>query len=231
MLPLKDTVRSRSFPIVNWMLIALNVFIFLVLLARGPLADAYVTILGLVPARFLTQPDWFELLTLLSSMFLHGGWVHLISNMLALYIFGDNVEDRMGSGRYLLFYVLCGLVAAIVHVTFNPDSLIPTIGASGAISGVLAAYLVLFPASRVITLVPMFFLPWFVEIPAVFYLGFWFMSQLLNGVLTVMTGVQAFGGVAWWAHVGGFLAGLALVRLFVSRRYVRRVYVDEFYPW
>ncbi len=228
MLPLKDTVRSRSFPIVNWMLIALNVFIFLVLLARGPLADAYVTILGLVPARFLTQPDLFELLTLLSSMFLHGGWVHLISNMLALYIFGDNVEDRMGSGRYLLFYVLCGLVAAIVHVTFNPDSLIPTIGASGAISGVLAAYLVLFPASRVITLVPMFFLPWFVEIPAVFYLGFWFMSQLLNGVLTVMTGVQAFGGVAWWAHVGGFLAGLALVRLFVSRRYVRRVYVDEF---
>lgn len=231
MLPLKDTVRSRSFPIVNWMLIALNVFIFLVLLARGPLADAYVTILGLVPARFLTQPDLFELLTLLSSMFLHGGWVHLISNMLALYIFGDNVEDRMGSGRYLLFYVLCGLVAAIVHVTFNPNSLIPTIGASGAISGVLAAYLVLFPASRVITLVPMFFLPWFVEIPAVFYLGFWFISQLLNGVLTVMTGVQAFGGVAWWAHVGGFLAGLALVRLFVSRRYVRRVYVDEFYPW
>lgn len=231
MLPLKDTVRSRSFPFVNWALIALNVLIFFVLLTRTPLAEVYVTILGVVPARFLNQLDLFEFLTLFSSMFLHGGWVHLISNMLALYIFGDNVEDRMGSGRYLLFYLLCGLVAAFVHIAFNQDSLIPTIGASGAISGVLAAYLALFPTARVITLVPLFFLPWFVELPAVFYLGFWFVSQLLNGVLTVMTGAQAFGGVAWWAHIGGFLAGLVLVHLFAYRRYVRRIYVDEYYPW
>ncbi|GAB4154410.1 MAG: rhomboid family intramembrane serine protease [Candidatus Promineifilaceae bacterium] len=205
--------------------------IFFVLLTRTPLAEVYVTILGVVPARFLNQLDLFEFLTLFSSMFLHGGWVHLISNMLALYIFGDNVEDRMGSGRYLLFYLLCGLVAAFVHIAFNQDSLIPTIGASGAISGVLAAYLALFPTARVITLVPLFFLPWFVELPAVFYLGFWFVSQLLNGVLTVMTGAQAFGGVAWWAHIGGFLAGLVLVHLFAYRRYVRRIYVDEYYPW
>lgn len=231
MLPLKDTVRSRSFPAVNWALIALNVLAFFVLLSDAPSADAYVAILGVVPARFLNQPDLLQFLTLFSSMFLHGGWVHLVSNMLALYIFGDNVEDRMGSGRYLLFYLLCGLVAAFVHIAFNQDSVIPVIGASGAISGVLAAYLVLFPTARVIALVPLFFLPWFVEVPAVFYLGLWFLSQLFNGVLNVMTEAQALGGVAWWAHVGGFVAGLALVRLFAYRRYVRRVYADEYFPW
>lgn len=231
MFPLQDTVQSRSFPVVNWMLIALNVFIFFVLLSLGPLAEVYVTIFGLVPARLLTYPGPLEFLTLFTSMFLHGGWAHLISNMMALYIFGDNVEDRMGSGRYLLFYLLCGLAAAFVHIAFNPNSLIPTVGASGAISGVLAAYLILFPTARVITLVPLFFLPWFVEIPAVFYLGFWFVSQLLNGILTIVAGVQAFGGVAWWAHVGGFLAGLVLVRPFVSHRYIRRVYADEYFPW
>jgi membrane associated rhomboid family serine protease len=231
MFPLQDTVQSRSFPVVNWMLIALNVFIFFVLLSLGPLAEVYVTIFGLVPARLLTYPGPLEFLTLFTSMFLHGGWAHLISNMMALYIFGDNVEDRMGSGRYLLFYLLCGLAAAFVHIAFNPNSLIPTVGASGAISGVLAAYLILFPTARVITLVPLFFLPWFVEIPAVFYLGFWFVSQLLNGILTIVAGVQAFGGVAWWAHVGGFLAGLVLVRPFVSYRYIRRVYADEYFPW
>lgn len=231
MLPITDTVQSRSFPFVNWALIALNVLLFFMLATSSASADAYVQIFGVVPARFLAQPDPFTLFTLFSSMFLHGGWVHLASNMLALYIFGDNVEDRMGSGRYLLFYLLCGLVAALVHIAFNQDSLIPTIGASGAISGVLAAYLVLFPTARVITLIPLFFLPWFVEIPAVLYLGFWFASQLLNGLLTVMTGAQAFGGVAWWAHIGGFVAGLALVKLFARQRYYRRVYIDEYYPW
>ncbi len=231
MFPLQDTVQSRSFPVVNWALIAMNVFIFFILLSLGPLAEVYVTIFSLVPARLLTYPSPFEFFTLLTSMFLHGGWAHLISNMMALYIFGDNVEDRMGSGRYLPFYLLCGLAAAFVHIAFNPNSLIPTVGASGAISGVLAAYLILFPTARVITLVPLFFLPWFVEIPAVFYLGFWFVSQLLNGILTIVAGVQAFGGVAWWAHIGGFLAGLILVRPFVSRRYIRRVYADEYFPW
>jgi membrane associated rhomboid family serine protease len=164
-------------------------------------------------------------------MFLHGGWAHLISNMLALYIFGDNVEDRMGSFRYLLFYLLCGLVAAFVHIGFNPNSSMPTIGASGAISGVLAAYVLFFPTARVITLVPLFFLPWFIEIPAMIYLGMWFFSQLLNGLFTVVSGVQAFGGVAWWAHIGGFLAGMIVAPLFAKRHYVRRTYVDEYYPW
>jgi membrane associated rhomboid family serine protease len=150
--------------------------------------------------------------------------------MLALYVFGDNVEDRLGSGRYLAFYLLCGLVAAFAHVVVNAESTVPTIGASGAISGVLAAYLVFYPTARVITLVLVFFLPWFVQIPATIYIGFWFLSQLLNGVLTVVKGQQAMGGVAWWAHVGGFLAGLAFGPLF-ARRPLRRAYVDELYPW
>ncbi len=231
MLPLQDTIRSRSFPIINWLLILANVLIFFGLLSLGPGAERLVRVFGLVPARLLQHPTLGQFITPFTSMFLHGGWAHLLSNMLALYIFGDNVEDRMGSGRYLFFYLFCGLGGAVAHLLVNPASTIPTIGASGAISGVLAAYLVFFPSARVITLVPLFFLPWFVEIPALFYLGLWFVSQLLNGLLTIVSGVQAFGGVAWWAHIGGFLVGLVLAPLLARRRRVRRVYIDEFYPW
>ncbi|TMJ05086.1 MAG: rhomboid family intramembrane serine protease [Bacillati bacterium ANGP1] len=231
MLPLKDTVQSRSFPIVNWSLIALNVFIFFIILSLGDRAEVLVAVLGVVPARLLHHPGLFEFATLFTAMFLHGGWAHLLGNMLALYVFGDNVEDRMGSGPYLLFYLLCGLVASFAHIALNPTSAIPTVGASGAISGVLSAYLLFFPSARVITLVPIFFLPWFVEVPAVIFIGFWFVSQLLNGVLTVVAGVQALGGVAWWAHVGGFLAGLIFAPLLARRRDVRRAYLDEYFPW
>jgi len=164
-------------------------------------------------------------------MFLHGGAFHLFSNMLALWIFGDNVEDRMGHVRYLLFYLLCGIAAALTHVYLNPTSPIPTVGASGAISGVLAAYFILFPNASVYTLIPLFFF-WIevVRIPAVIYLGFWFLSQLFNGVfaLSVDT-LQASGGVAWWAHVGGFVAGLVLVWFF--RKPPERRYADEYWPW
>ncbi len=231
MIPLKDTIPSRSFPFVNWTLILLNVLIFFGLASLGRIGDTLVLTFSLIPRRLLTHADLFSVATLFTSMFLHGGWAHLFSNMLALYIFGDNVEDRMGSGRYLVFYLLCGLGAALVHVAFNPTSNLPTVGASGAISGVLAAYFIFFPSARVITLVPLLFFPWFVEIPAVFYLGFWFFSQLFNGLLTVFSGVQAMGGVAWWAHVGGFVAGLGLGPFFARRRYVRRVYLDEYHPW
>ncbi|MGQ9601050.1 MAG: rhomboid family intramembrane serine protease [Anaerolineae bacterium] len=231
MLPLQDTIRSRSFPIVNWLLILTNVLVFLGLLSLGSWAERLVRVFGLVPARLLQLPTLWQFLTPITSMFLHGGWAHLLSNMLALYIFGDNVEDRMGSGRYLFFYLFCGLGGAAAHLLVNPTSSIPTIGASGAISGVLAAYLLFFPSARVITVVPLFFLPWLVEVPAVFYLGLWFVSQLLNGLLTVVSGVQAFGGVAWWAHIGGFLVGLVLAPLLARRRRVRRVYIDEYYPW
>ena len=231
MIPLKDTVQSRSFPIVNWMLIGLNVFFFLLLLSSGAEAEAWVEDLAVVPARLLRDPTSWQTVTLFTSMFLHGGWAHLIGNMLALYIFGDNVEDRLGSGRYLLFYFICGLAAAAAHIAVNPNSSAPTIGASGAISGVLAAYLLFFPSSRVITLVFLFIFPWFVEIPAVIYLGFWFLSQLFNGALAVVSHTQTFGGVAWWAHVGGFIAGLVLGPLLARRRFIRRRYVDEYYPW
>ncbi len=231
MIPLKDTVQARSFPFVNWMLISANVLVFFWVLSAGSHAEALVTALGVVPARLLSRPSLGEAGTLISGMFLHGGWMHLFSNMLALYIFGDNVEDRMGSGRYLVFYVLCGLAAALAHIFFNAGSTIPAIGASGAISGVLGAYLLLYPTARVITLIPILFLPWIVEIPAVFYLGVWFASQLLNATFSTLSGVQALGGVAWWAHVGGFVAGIVLVRLFLVNRPARRRYYDEYYPW
>ena len=231
MIPLKDTVRARSFPAVNWLLIAINIFVFLIELQLGPRVEEFIFALGVVPARLLDTPNPAQVLTVFTSMFLHGGWLHLFSNMLALYIFGDNVEDRLGHGRYLLFYLICGLAAAVAHIIFNPVSPVPTVGASGAISGVLGAYFILYPRARVITLIPIFILPWFVEIPAWIYLGFWFLSQLFNGTLAIVAGAQAFGGIAFWAHVGGFLAGIILVGLFARRSYVRRVYVDEYYPW
>jgi membrane associated rhomboid family serine protease len=212
-------------------LIAANIVIFFLMVSAGRGAERVTMTFGVVPARLLSGNDPLGWLTLVTSMFLHGGWAHLFSNVLALYIFGDNVEDRLGSVRYLLLYLLSGLAAGIVHIVFNPTSTIPAIGASGAISGVLAAYFLFFPTARVITLVPLFFWPWFVEIPAVVYLGFWFVSQLLNGVLSIVVGAQALGGVAWWAHVGGFAAGLVLGPLLKRRRYVRRVYVDEYFPW
>jgi len=231
MIPLKDTVPSRSFPVINWLLIGLNVLFFLILISSGTEAETWVEDLGLVPSRLLQNPDGLQAITLFTSMFLHGGWIHLLGNMLALYIFGDNVEDQLGSGRYLLFYLVCGLVAAAAHIALNRNSSVPTIGASGAISGVMAAYLLFFPAARVTTLVPVFFFPWFVEIPAVIYLGFWFLSQLFSGALAVVSDTQAFGGVAWWAHIGGFIAGLILGPLLARRRYFRRRYVDEYLPW
>jgi len=228
MFPLRDTVQARSLPLMNWALIAVNVLIF-VLLLSGPRAELWITRYGMVPAQIFSTPTAW--LTVVTSMFLHGGLFHLISNMWALYIFGDNVEDRMGPTRFLFFYLLCGAAAAVVHILMNPNSTIPTVGASGAISGVMGAYLVLFPYSRVITLIPFFFFPYFFEVPALFFIGLWFGGQLVNALLTSALAPPDIGGVAWWAHVGGFVAGIVLVRLFVVRRYVRRSYIDEYYPW
>ncbi len=228
MFPLRDTIQARSLPLMNWALIAVNVLIF-VLLLSGPRAELWIARYGMVPAQIFSTPT--EWLTVVTSMFLHGGLFHLISNMWALYIFGDNVEDRMGPTRFVLFYLLCGAAAAAVHVMMNPSSTIPTVGASGAISGVMGAYLVLFPYSRVITLIPFFFFPYFFEVPALFFIGLWFGGQLVNALLTSALAPPDVGGVAWWAHVGGFVAGIVLVRLFVVRRYVRRAYLDEYYPW
>lgn len=228
MLPLRDTVRARSLPILNYSLIGLNVLIFIVEAGMGPTAfRGMLTRFGLVPAQLsLARP--LSYLTLLTSVFLHGSWFHLISNMWTLHIFGDNVEDRMGRGRYLLFYLLAGVIAGTTQVLFAPQSQVPTVGASGAIAGVLGAYFLLFPQGRVLTLIPLFILPWFVEIPAFIYLGIWFLTQVSSGLVTLgrLGAGGSFSGIAWWAHIGGFVAGLALVRSFARRR--RRRWPDEY---
>ena len=220
MLPLRDSVRPRSFPIANYTLIGLNVLVFLFefSMARGEFRS-FLTAFGLVPAR-LTLAHPLTFLTLFSSIFLHGSWFHLISNMWTLFIFGDNVEDRMGTGRYLLFYMMAGMLAGLSHAYFMSGSQLPTVGASGAIAGVLGAYLVLFPGGRVLTLIPLFFLPWFVEIPAFIYLGVWFFSQLSSGLMSLgnLSAGGNFSGIAWWAHIGGFVAGVVFVRAFIRRR-------------
>ncbi len=231
MIPLRDTIPARRFPVINTSLIVLNVLVFLFESILSPeQLDQFIWAWGLVPQRLWEEGGLSAWLALFTSMFLHGGWWHLISNMLALYIFGDNVEDRLGPFRYLLFYLFGGLAASAAHLFAYSGSAIPTVGASGAIASVLGAYLVLFPYARVITLVPIFYFVRIVEIPALVYLGFWFLSQLLNG-LFALTAVDVFqaGGVAWWAHIGGFVFGLAIVKLICPR--ACRVYADQYRPW
>ena len=230
MIPLQDTVHSENVPLATWVIILVNGLVFLFELSL-PLAqlEQLVAALGMVPVRLAADPTAYW--TVLTSMFLHGSWMHFIGNMWMLYLFGDNVEDRMGPLRFLVFYLLCGVAAGLTHCAANPASSMPTVGASGAIAGVLGAYFILFPTARIITLVPLLFFPLFVEVPAVFYLGLWFLSQLFSGTLSIV-GSQFYEGVAWWAHVGGFFAGIALLPLFkTSARQRRRYYPDEYWPW
>lgn len=233
MLPLADTVRSRTFPFVNWLIILTNVLVFVLFeLGRTPAELLrFFTTFGVVPAR-LFSGEPMALVALLTNQFLHGGWLHLISNLWALYIFGDNVEDRLGSGRYLAFYLVCGVAASLAQAYLTPSSSLPLIGASGAIAGVLAAYLLFFPTARVITLVPIFLFASFIEIPAVLYLIIWFVLQLFSGVMSLGVSAAEMGGVAYWAHIGGFVAGLLLARLVAPRASRRlRWHADEFHPW
>jgi membrane associated rhomboid family serine protease len=227
MFPIRDTIRSRSIPVVNYALIAANVLIYLfesALTQRG--FQALIQSFGLIPANFALT-NLHSILTVFTSMFLHGSWFHVLSNMWVLFIFGDNVEDRMGSFRYLVFYLLAGILAALTHLFFAPNLTVPTVGASGAIAGVLGAYFYLFPRARVLTFVPLFILPWFVEVPAVVFLGLWFILQLFSGL---MVSGAAMGGIAWWAHVGGFIFGYLLVRVFVHRPRVTVVH-HQGDPW
>jgi membrane associated rhomboid family serine protease len=204
--------------VVNTILIGLNVVAFLLEVSYGPRgAQRLIEALGVVPAAFIENRSLHEFSTLFTSMFLHAGWMHLFSNMLALYIFGDNVEDVLGPVRYLLFYLVCGLAAGLTHIFVNRYSTMPTIGASGAIGGVLGGYLVLFPKSRVLTIIPPFFF-WLIEIPAALFLGLWFLSQLANGALAIVQSQQTSGGVAFWSHAGGFVTGAVLVRVLARRR-------------
>src|SRR5512135_745729 len=216
MIPLYDTVRARRVPVVNWMLIALNVLVFLYELSLSPSGMERLTLRwGLVPARLMADPvtAW---VTIFTSMFLHGGWFHILSNMWVLFIFGDNIEDRMGGGRYLSFYLLSGVAAGLLQSFVLRSSGEPMIGASGAIAGVLGAYLILYPRARIASLVPILFIFTIIEIPATIFLLFWFVSQLFSGWLAL--GSSAGSGVAWWAHVGGFLFGILTVFIFAQRR-------------
>ena len=207
MIPLRDIIPSRTTPGVTITLIVINVLVFLfqvTLTERGQ--EAFVYAFGLVPA-------YFSFVTVFTSMFVHGGFAHIAGNLLFLWIFGDNVEDRLGHGRFLLFYLLCGFAAAFAQTALDADALVPMVGASGAIAGVMGAYLVLYPHSRVLMLFP--FPVFLFELPAIVFLGMWFFVQFLNGIgqLPVFQQDQISGGVAFWAHVMGFVAGLVLVVL------------------
>jgi membrane associated rhomboid family serine protease len=230
MIPLRDTIPSRRFPLVNTVLIGLNVLVFLFESVLGAeQRELFVSNWGLVPTRFWEVGGLTGWLPLFTSMFMHGGWWHLVSNMLALYIFGDNIEDRLGPFRYVLFYLFSGVVAGAAHLAAYSSSSLPTVGASGAIAGVLGAYLMLYPQARVITLVPVFYFLRIVELPALIYLGFWFISQLFNGLFALSAAAFQSGGVAWWAHIGGFVFGLAVIRFICPPPC--RTYVDQYRPW
>jgi membrane associated rhomboid family serine protease len=227
LIPLRDTIPSRSVPFVNGALIAACVGAFVVQLLAGRGGEALVAAFGFVPARLFHPselgPGAFPLgaVGLVGSMFLHGGLLHLAGNMLFLWIFGDNVEDALGHGRYLLFYLGSGVLAALLQGVVATRSLVPMVGASGAIAGVLGAYFVLYPRARVVTLVPLFFLVPLVEVPAFLFLLLWFLLQFWQGSAALVASGEsgaASGGVAWWAHVGGFAAGIVLLLLLKPRR-------------
>ena len=229
MIPVADNVPARRFPLGNWLLLGGITLVFLLELAQGQAFEAFLQRWALIPAAITgaappapdAAPPWF---TLLSAMFLHAGFAHFIGNALFLYIFGDNVEDAMGTARYLVFYLLCGLVASFAQIALDPAGTIPNVGASGAISGVLGAYIVMYPRATVTVVLPLLFVFPVMHVPALIMLGLWFFTQFTNGLAALAVTEQS-GGVAWWAHVGGFVAGALLVSIFRRRPRVR--YEDD----
>ena len=220
MLPLSDHIPRRTVPVITMLIIIVNVIVFLWELQLGPDLQQGIFRVAFIPARFWLPGSLFaNLQTIFISMFLHGGFLHVGSNMLYLWIFGDNIEDRLGHMRYTVFYLLCGFIAALTHAFANPSSTLPAIGASGAIAGVLGAYLILFPRARVTTLIPVFVFIMIRELPAVLILGFWFVLQLFSGVGSLgLRDAQDMGGVAYFAHIGGFVAGMILIVLMGGMR-------------
>jgi len=224
--PLKDTIPSYRKPYVTFIIIVINVIVFIyeLTLSSGELMTFFYKF-GIVTARYtstefleLTGLSRFNFFPFISAMFLHGGWSHIISNMWALWLFGDNVEDRLGHFGFAVFYILSGIAASLLHFLFSWNSTVPMLGASGAIAGIMGAYFVLFPYSQIITFIPLFFIPFLVEIPAVIYLGIWFIMQFFNGTVSTIARGN-FGGVAWWAHIGGFLFGMNMWKYFVFSKY------------
>jgi len=237
MIPLKDNIPSRTLPFVNYLLIIANTLIFFYELSLGEDLPRFFLKYGFIPAFLGTKqvidasgviftiPLYFSIRSLLTSLFLHGGWLHYLSNMLYLWIFGDNVEDRMGHGCYLIFYLICGVAANLVQFHINPYASVPTIGASGAIAGVLGAYFILYPYARILTMIPIFIFIEFIQLPAFFLLLFWFIQQYIMGTLS--TAMPGQSGIAWWAHIGGFVSGMILVLLF--QRNDRRPLSSEYW--
>jgi membrane associated rhomboid family serine protease len=220
LIPLRDSARSRTFPVVNLTIIILNLVIYFKEVTVEPyrLNQIFYTY-GLIPADVLNTiftgaPLTPVLINFITATFIHGGWVHVIGNMLFLWVFGDNVEDRLGHFKYLLFYLLAGIAGGVVHVITNPASTIPVVGASGAVAGVLGAYIIAFPRSRILALVPIIIIFTLMEIPAVIFIALWFFIQLFNGVASLG---GAANPVAWWAHVGGFLMGMLLIKMMAPR--------------
>lgn len=214
MIPIRDEIPTRRVPIVNYLLIAANVLVFILMWLVGSAQESIVYQFAMIPANYQDGVDLGDVADLFTSMFMHAGLAHIGGNMLYLWIFGDNVEDRLGSGRYLIFYLVGGLIASFTHLLTNPGSQIPTVGASGAIASVLGAYLVLFPYSRIVTAIAFGFFIRLTMIPAVIVLGLWFVLQLFSGVLS-MGGLDV-SGVAFWAHAGGFVAGVVMAKLLGS---------------
>jgi membrane associated rhomboid family serine protease len=226
MLPIKDSIPAERFPVMNWLIILANAAVFIYQLKLGDIQlGNFFNTFGLIPSKFssMTPLDFLSLKALgvfpfITNIFLHGGWLHFLVNMWTLVIFGDNVENRMGSFKYLGFYLLCGLAASLTHFGLNMNSTIPAIGASGAIAGVMAAYMFLFPFAKVVLLIPVIFVPLFFNISAYIYIGLWFLLQLWNGGLMLRTTSNS-SGIAFWAHIGGFLTGAALFSFFLKKKY------------
>lgn len=232
MIPIRDINHTHRTPVVTWAIIGANLAIFVGSLSLGkPEAEALVMRFGVIPDVML-HGDWSlarlqggavgSLVTPFTSMFLHGGVLHVGSNMLFLHVFGDNVEDVLGRARFVLFYALCGVGAVVGQILVDPNSMVPMIGASGAISGVLAGYVTLFPHARVVTLIPIFIFIHFMEVPAVIFIVLWFLLQVVQGYLALGIIAEGGGGVAWFAHIGGFLAGLLCIRLLYRQPRARR---------
>ena len=220
MIPLRDTIPAVKFPFVTIALILINILVFLYEVSLGEKTNQFVASLGMIPERYfyLTEHQWINVpgrfVPFVTSIFLHGGWLHLIGNVWFLWIFGDNVEDRLGHGRYFIIYILMGVTAGFIHAYMNPSSAIPVVGASGAIAGVMGTYFIYFPRARILTLIPIFIFLHFVELPAFLFLGIWLLFQILSSKLTDASQ----GGVAWFAHIGGFVSGILIAFIYFGKR-------------
>ncbi len=237
MLPLRDDIPSQRAPVLTVLLIAINGLAFLYELSLGRNLEMFLLFWGITPVRY-TEPEVARHFTLIeqtlpfiASMFLHGGWLHLIGNMWSLWIFGDNVEDRLGHGQFLLLYFLGGIIAALFHIVTNSGSVLPTIGASGAVAAVMGAYFRLYPRAHVEAIIPPFiFGPVFV-LPAILFLGFWFLTQFLSGGMSLLGNQESAGGIAWWAHIGGFIFGAWFAHSAARKDQHRRTRRQEFDVW